>query len=78
MTSSEFDRLPVIDDPGAVEIQNIKTVSLFPGDLFLSQTLTDTQRGLKNKGDLVTVYKVYERKPNGNIVYGPVYIEIEN
>lgn len=75
MFAKEFDKLPVHDDLQE-EIDKNK-IPLQKGDYFLTPTLSDMQKGQKNKHDEVTVYKVIEVRANGNIVFKPEYIRLE-
>ena len=77
MQVNEFDKLPIQENIIKDEKSKQLIVPLSVGDYFLTPTLSEAQKGLRKKGDYVTVYKVTEVKTNGNIVYAPDYLTLE-
>jgi len=68
MLQKEFDKLKIV---------NIgETTTLGLGEYFLSPDM-EGQKASRKIGDTVTVYKVIEVRPNGNVVYTPVYLSLE-
>lgn len=64
MTVRDFDKLPICKFDDAI--------TLHLHDYFLTPEL-ESQKSEKKKGDTVAMYMVTEIKPNGNILYQPVY-----
>ena len=67
MREYEFEKILVYDDSVKNEHPPLKQ-----GDLFLSPSLA-SQKGTKKIGDTITMYLVVDVRPNGNILYKPVY-----
>jgi len=68
MLFREFDKLKVCD------LHEISKLEVY--EYFLTPEL-EKQKAEKKIGDVVTVYKVIEIKPNGNTVYMPYYPILE-
>lgn len=69
MLFRDFDKLKVYD------LHEISNLELY--EYFLTPEL-ESQKLEKKVGDVVTVYKVIEIKPNGNMVYMPYYPILED
>lgn len=78
ISSLEFDRLPIIEPLENTEISKQSILKLHVGDFFMTPSLIETQRGIKRKGDTVSIYRVIEVRDGGNIVYMPLYLELED
>lgn len=65
ITLHEFERLPIM------ELNTL--VKDLQGDYFLTPKLVESQRGIKGKGDSVTIYKILEIRDNTNVLYQAIY-----
>lgn len=68
ITDKELDKLRVFSQ------DNLTSLEL--DECFLTPELEKQKQNVKN-GDVITVYRVIEIRPNGNIVYMPVYQEVK-
>jgi hypothetical protein len=70
MLCREFEKLKIVD------MSNTSVRELSCGDYFLTPEL-EGQILNKKAGDTVTVYYITEVRPNGNIMYSPRYLTLE-